>query len=121
MQRQYREKPSQVFLLYFIQFDFPIAFIVMWKGLTIHKGLRISFQSSSLDICKAYKDVSNTKAGVQCVGHKGEDFHTQWLIRPRACQKQLVLRVQKFHSSVDNRGTGIMFLLKNQRNTTNIN
>ena len=39
-------------------------------------------------------------------------------IRPKTCQKKLVLKVQIFHGSVDNRGTGIRFLLKNQRNTT---
>ena len=50
--------------------------------------------------------------------HKGEDFHTQWLIRPKVCQKQLVLKVQKLHGGVNNRGTGIILLLKNQRNTT---
>ena len=84
----------------------------MWKGLTILKGLSISLQSSSLDICKAYKDVSSTKASVQCVWDKVEDFHTQWLIRPKVCQKQLVLKFHKFHDGVDNRGTGIRFLLK---------
>ena len=61
-----------------IQFDFVMAFIVMWKGLTILKGLSVSFQSSSIDICKAYKGVSNTTASVQCVRDKVEDFHTQW-------------------------------------------
>ena len=61
-----------------IQFQFLMAFVVMWKGLTILKGLSISLQSSSIDICKAYRDVSNTKASVQCVREKIEDFHTQW-------------------------------------------
>ena len=50
-----------------IKIDFLMAFIVMWKGITILKGLSISLQSSSIDICKAYRDVSNTKASVQSV------------------------------------------------------
>ena len=61
-----------------IQFQFLMAFVVMWTGLTILKGLSISLQSSSIDICKTYRDVSNTKASVQCVRDKIEDFQTQW-------------------------------------------
>ena len=40
-----------------------MAFIVIWKALTPIKGLSISLQSSSIDICK---DVSITKECETC-------------------------------------------------------
>lgn len=42
------------------------------------KGLSISLQSSSTDICKAYKEVSDTISAVKHVRHKIDDFHSQW-------------------------------------------
>lgn len=55
-----------------------MAFIVMWKAPTLIKGLSISLQSSSIDICKAYKDVSSTKESVELVRDKVDEFHMQW-------------------------------------------
>ena len=41
-----------------------------------------------------------------------------WLSQRHVTSSCLLLKVQKFHGGVDNRGTGIVFPLKNQRNTT---
>ena len=59
-------------------FEFLMAFYVLWKSLTLIKGLSISLQSSSIDICRAYKDVTTTKTSVQHISDNVDDFHSQW-------------------------------------------
>ena len=70
---------ADAFLTAITKFEFLLALVVTWKGLSLVKGLRISLQSSSLDICKAYKSVTCTVRAVQMVRDEVDKYSHQWL------------------------------------------
>lgn len=61
-----------------MKFEFLISFVVLWKGLAIVKPLSVSLQSSSIDICKAYKHVSKTRESVKHVRDNIDNYHSKW-------------------------------------------
>ena len=61
-----------------VKFEFLMSFIVLWKGLTIVKPLSVSLQSSSIDICKAYKYVTKTKESLKSIRDDVSSHHSKW-------------------------------------------
>ena len=89
------------------------------KGLASLKRLSISLQCSC--ILSIWKDTGTFPTLKRVCSVSKIELRTSTLsdsIWLKACQKQFVLRVQKCHGGADDSGAGIMFLLKNHRNTT---
>ena len=101
-----------------VQFQFLMAFAVMWKALTILKGLSISLHSSSIDNARHTEKFRTPKQVCIVFGTKSRTSTLSGLIWLKACRKQFLLEVQKFHGGVDDRGTGITFQMKIQKSTT---
>ena len=71
-------KSAHTLLVCITQFEFIMAFIVGLRCLDYIKGLTITLQKRTIDICQAYNEVGNVQAALNEVREGIDTYHKKW-------------------------------------------
>ena len=71
-------KKASAQLITITQFQFLISLEVTWAGLGFIKGLTISLQAKSKDICCAYNEIVTVKEALSEVHGNIDAYHKKW-------------------------------------------